>query len=47
MIDAAMGKTVIIDEIDEGIHDLLVNNLVQNIIESINGQIILLLMTHI
>ncbi|HFU5885048.1 TPA: ATP/GTP-binding protein, partial [Enterococcus faecium] len=40
MIDAAMGKTVIIDEIDEGIHDLLVNNLVQNIIESINGQII-------
>lgn len=40
IIDATMGKTVIIDEIDEGIHDLLVNNLVQNIIESINGQII-------
>lgn len=34
------GQTVIIDELDTGIHDLLVNNILDNIIDSINGQLI-------
>lgn len=35
------GRTVVIDEIDNGIHDLLLNNIIENIIESINGQLII------
>ncbi|MBR1691692.1 MAG: AAA family ATPase [Lachnospiraceae bacterium] len=35
------GETVIIDEIDTGIHDLLVNNILGNIVDSINGQLII------
>lgn len=37
---AIEGKTVIIDEIDSGIHDLLILKLVNNIYESITGQLI-------
>lgn len=35
------GRTVIIDEIDTGIHDLLVNNILGNILDEINGQLII------
>lgn len=35
------GQTVIIDEIDMGIHDLLVSNMIGNIFDSINGQLII------
>lgn len=35
------GTTVIIDEIDTGIHDLLVDSILQNVISSIQGQLIL------
>ncbi len=35
------GTTVIIDEIDTGIHDLLVNNILTNIINSLKGQLII------
>lgn len=37
---AIEGKTVIIDEIDSGIHDLLILKLINNICESITGQLI-------
>ena len=35
------GKTVIIDELDAGIHDLLINNILCNISDSIEGQLII------
>ena len=35
------GTVVIIDEIDTGIHDLLVDNMLENVIPSIGGQLIL------
>lgn len=35
------GRTVIIDELDTGIHDLLVNNILGNILNSIQGQLII------
>lgn len=35
------GETVIIDELDTGIHDLLINNILQNLSESIKGQLII------
>lgn len=35
------GMTVVIDELDTGIHDLLVNNILVNIIPSLNGQLII------
>ena len=35
------GRTVIIDELDSGIHDLLVNNILSNMVEAIKGQIII------
>ena len=34
------GTVVVIDELDTGIHDLLVNNILNNIIDSIGGQLI-------
>lgn len=34
------GQTVIIDELDTGIHDLLINNILCNISDSIKGQLI-------
>ena len=34
------GKTVIIDELDTGIHDLLINNILCNISDSAKGQLI-------
>lgn len=35
------GETVIIDELDTGIHDLLVKNILCNLIDSIKGQLII------
>nr|WP_137697996.1 AAA family ATPase [Ruminiclostridium herbifermentans] len=35
------GETVIIDELDTGIHDLLINNILCNITDSIKGQLII------
>lgn len=35
------GKTVIIDELDTGIHDLLINNILCNISDSAKGQLII------
>ncbi len=35
------GRTVIIDELDTGIHDLLVNNILVNMLDSIKGQLII------
>ena len=35
------GQTVIIDEIDTGIHDVLINNILCNVVENINGQLII------
>lgn len=35
------GQTVIIDEIDTGIHDLLVNNILGNVVDCIEGQLII------
>lgn len=39
-LNAIYGKTVIIDEIDQGIHDLLVDRLIDNIKDDIEGQLI-------
>ncbi len=41
IIDACNGNTVIIDELDTGIHDLLVKNLLENVIKYIKGQLII------
>lgn len=35
------GEAVVIDELDTGIHDLLVNNILNNLIDSIKGQLII------
>lgn len=35
------GQTVIIDEIDTGIHDLLINNILENVVNCIEGQLII------
>lgn len=40
LIGAINGKNVIIDEIDNGIHDLLIKNIIMSIKEEINGQLI-------
>lgn len=34
------GTVVVIDELDAGIHDLLIDNILNNILDSINGQLI-------
>lgn len=41
IISACEGQTVIIDEFDTGIHDLMVNNLLENISKFIKGQMII------
>ena len=41
LISAAKGKTVIIDEIDNGIHDLLMLKILQNLSEDLKGQLII------
>lgn len=41
LISACEGQTVIIDELDTGIHDLLVKNLIEGIYPYIQGQLIL------
>ncbi|AHC30324.1 ATP-binding protein [Oenococcus phage phi9805] len=40
LLAAMEGGTVVIDEIDTGIHDLLITNLIENIEDSIKGQLI-------
>ncbi len=35
------GKAVVIDELDTGIHDLLVNSILGNVLDSIRGQLII------
>lgn len=37
---AVNGKTVVIDEIDQGIHDVLMNNIIESIQDDITGQLI-------
>lgn len=39
-LNAISGQTVIIDEIDQGIHDLLVERIVDNVQEDLEGQLI-------
>jgi len=39
-LNAVHGETVVIDEIDQGIHDLLVDRLIDNIKDDIEGQLI-------
>ena len=41
LISAAKGKTVIIDEIDNGIHDLLILKILENLSEDLKGQLII------
>ena len=41
LISAAKGKTVIIDEIDNGIHDLLMLKILENLSEDLKGQLII------
>lgn len=41
LIGAIMGETVVIDEIDNGIHDLLIKNIIMSIKDEINGQLII------
>ena len=41
LISACEGQTVIIDELDTGIHDLLVKNLLECIIKYVKGQLII------
>ena len=41
MIGALIGETVIIDEIDNGIHDLLMKNIIMSIKDEITGQLII------
>lgn len=40
LIGAIMGETVVIDEIDNGIHDLLMKNIILSIKDEITGQLI-------
>lgn len=39
-LNAVHGETVVIDEIDQGIHDLLIDRLIENIKDDIEGQLI-------
>lgn len=39
-LNAVHGETVVIDEIDQGIHDLLIDRLIENIKDDIRGQLI-------
>lgn len=39
-LNAVHGETVVIDEIDQGIHDLLIDRLIDNIKDDIEGQLI-------
>ena len=41
LIDAIRGKVVVIDEIDNGIHDLLVKNIIMSMKDEITGQLII------
>ena len=41
LISTAKGKTVIIDEIDNGIHDLLILKILENLSEDLKGQLII------
>ncbi len=41
LIDAVEGNTVIIDELDTGIHDLLIETILENMYNSVKGQIII------
>lgn len=41
LVGAIKGDTVIIDEIDNGIHDLLIKNIIMSIKDEINGQLII------
>lgn len=41
LVGAIMGETVIIDEIDNGIHDLLMKNIILSIKDEITGQLII------
>ena len=41
LIGALLGETVIIDEIDNGIHDVLMKNIIMSIKDEINGQLII------
>ncbi|MCH4172295.1 MAG: AAA family ATPase [Lactobacillus sp.] len=40
LLSAQAGGTVVIDELDAGIHDLLINRIVENISEDLQGQLI-------
>jgi len=40
-LNAVYGETVIIDEIDQGIHDLLIDRLIDNLQDDIKGQLIM------
>ena len=41
LLGAFCGSTVIFDEIDNGIHDLLLKNIIESMIDSITGQLII------
>ena len=41
LISAAKGKTVVIDEIDNGVHDLLMLKILENLSENLKGQLII------
>lgn len=41
LLMGVQGRTVIIDELDTGIHDLLVNNILCNALDAIKGQLII------
>lgn len=41
LMDAMLGETVIIDEIDNGIHDMLMRNIITSIKDEITGQLII------
>ncbi|APX71971.1 ATP-binding protein [Companilactobacillus allii] len=40
LLNAVNGDTVIIDEIDQGIHDLLIDRIIENVKDDITGQLI-------
>ena len=41
IVEAIYGQTIIIDEFDTGIHDLMVKSILENIVEHLNGQLII------
>ncbi len=41
IIETIYGQTIVIDEFDTGIHDLMVKSILENIVEHIKGQLIL------